>query len=217
MLNVNNNVTNTNIKYSVFFNNESSNYGTVFIYQRYPNMINKNVITLAWLCRATHPLTIVNFSWTDNYNFIWSEIGELKYDTIIKSSQILDADLINENQVELDYENSAYKFKDLTRGKEGVLTIVQNSSIPIKKALVGICMSGYATSLVPAQPNKSTIFTPHPSYWIGFGECKQGEVIDIIQLSPTTKELKFGTDTHSLSVTLNMDNTWSVENIYDKL
>ena len=198
------------MEYSVTFKNESANFGDICIYQEDPNL-DIDVMSLAWLTKSAHPMTTVKFTWSTDYVFVWGESGELQPGTIFKSSQIIGADLNTNNMVELSYENNAYKFKNLQTSpdKEGELYIVENSSIPLNEAIVGIGMSGFGTFVKQAQPNMNLFFRPHPKYWISFGEYSQGEVLDITRI--TNKALlEFKPNVYSLTATLSQDNSWEI-------
>ncbi len=40
-------------------------------------------------------------------------------------------------------------------------------------------MAGSGTFAVQAQPNMTAVFTPHPNYWVIFGNFENGDVMDI--------------------------------------
>jgi hypothetical protein len=70
-------------------------------------------------------------------------------------------------------------------------------------------MSGAGTFVVQAQPNINLTFTPHPTYWITFGNYTPGQVLDIGQIT-NKQQLEFAPNTYNLNVQLKNDNTWSV-------
>lgn len=75
--------------------------------------------------------------------------------------------------------------------------------------MVGIGMSGSPTFVVNAQPNMNLTFTPHPEYWIAFGNFNAGEVIDVQAISNAAK-IDFPPGIVAMNVTLNQDNTWEI-------
>ncbi len=196
------------MEYSVIFKNESANSGDVCIYQEDPDL---DIASLAWLTKSAHPMTTVKFTWSTDYVFVWGESGELQPGTIFKSSQIIGADLNTNNMVELSYENNAYMFKNLQTNldKADELCIVENGSIPLNDALVGIGMSGVGTFVKQAQPNRNLSFKPNPQYWITFGRYFQGEVLDTNRINNKVL-LGFKPNLYCLTVTLKEDNQWEI-------
>lgn len=177
-------VTTNGCQYQLLFNNESTNEGNVCIYQTDPNIGVPNVLSLAWFSKYTHPTTSVDFSWEINYNFVWANTGILIPGVLFGASQAWEADLENNNQVSLNFKNGAYTFEHQTQGPEdGNLYIKETKNIPLKQASVGVGMSGKGTFVVQAQPNFNLAFSPHPQYWITFGTFKQGEVLDVGQIT----------------------------------
>jgi hypothetical protein len=198
------------MEYSILFANQSSNTGDVCIYQTSPNIDNPNVMSLAWLTKAAHPTTNVKFNWSIDYDFEWAETGELVPGVVFEASQVWAANLTNQNSVRLNYLQGAYTFDNLSQtGEEGKLYIEESSTIPLKEASVGIGMSGKGTFAVQAQPNLNLVFTPHPTYWITFGNFIQGEVLDITEIS-NSLQVDFPPNVYTMVATLGQDNTWSV-------
>lgn len=180
------------------------------LFQKVPDMQAGNVLSVAWITKFTHPASVASFIWSLNYNFVWSETGYLSPGILFASSQILPADLNETNYVELTYSNGAYNFRNQkASGVSGNLQITQDNTIPLKQAMVGIGMSGSPTFVVNAQPNMNLTFTPHPEYWIAFGNFNAGEVIDVQAISNAAK-IDFPPGIVAMNVTLNQDNTWEI-------
>lgn len=194
--------------YSLTVMNNSTMDGNICVYQQAPNVNVPGVLTLAWLSKRAHPGTSVTFSWSLDYNFVWSEQGDLRPGTTFKASQtVIGADLTNYNQVGFDYDG-AYAFTEATKGpRTGSLYVMQGPNIPPQEAHVGIGMSGFGTFVVPAQPNIELYFTPHPKYWVVFGDYEQGEVIDITQVTQA-RQVEFD-GAFDLNLTLNKQNLWA--------
>ncbi len=196
-------------KYSINFENNSTNYGKACIYQADPQM-GPYVMSLAWFAKPAHPTTSIRFEWNLDYSFVWAETGELVPGVVFEASQAWEADLLGKNLVTFTMDKDAYTFTDLTKGEnKGVLQIIQDSSIPLKHASVGIGMSGAGTFAVQAQPNLNLDFTPHPEYWITFGDYESGEVLDITQITNKAK-IEFAPGVYSMDAILNEDNTWTI-------
>lgn len=190
--------------------NNSSNSGNFCVFQEDPDLGVSNVMSLAWFSKYAYPSTTVNFTWTVDYNFVWSETGVLIPGVVFDASQSFDADLQNANQITLSYAGG-YNFINQTKGpKPGILYIKEDASIPLKQASVGIGMSGFGTFVVQAQPNLNLNFTPHPRYFIVFGNYEPGEVLDISEMT-NTAEIDFPPNVYSMSAILGSDNAWTVK------
>ena len=198
------------VNYTLIFQNNSSNPWTAAIYQNDPDINNPEVMSLAWFAKKANPTTKVQFSWTIDYGFVWSETGKLNDGVIFTASQDWSADLTTSNRVGFTDENGAFTFENQVQGPvPGTLSIAQDKTIPANTASVGVSMSGAGTYVVQAQPNITASFTPHPNYWITFGTYTQGEVMNIGQLT-NEAEVAFPPNVYSMTAILSMQNTWSV-------
>ncbi|MBV5333925.1 protein rhiA, partial [bacterium] len=54
-------------------------------------------------------------------------------------------------------------------GAVGSLTVQQLSNVVPNQTSVGVGMSGSGTFAIQAAPNMTAVFTPHPNYWVVFG------------------------------------------------
>ncbi len=198
--------------YTLTVKNESKNYGNICVFQTMPDQPD-NMLSLAWFSKAAHPETTVEFDWTTQYNFVWSDQGELKPGIRFKASQVLDTDPsdITKNAIGFTKEHDAYRFIETEKTtKSGNLGIYTNQTIPHGGASVGIGMSGNGTFAVTATPNYNFTFKPHPKYWVAFGTYKVGEVMDIESMSNIV-EIKYDHDIYNKAITLKNDNTWQIE------
>jgi rhizosphere induced protein len=194
-------------QYTVIFQNNSTNAGSVSLYQVRPS---SDGMSLAWLTRYAYPTTRVTLTWTLTYDFVWSETGNLVPGVIASAAQVWPADLMTSNQVTLTFDR-AFTFKNQTTGPQpGSLYLNADSTIPVNTASLGIGMSGAATMLVQAQPNLSYVFTPDPQYWIAFGNYTTGEVIDTSTMT-NPAQIVFPVNVYSMTATLNADNTWTIQ------
>lgn len=160
------------MQYSIVVVNNSSNVGSACVYQQNPNMGDPDVMSLAWLVKYAFPTTRISFQWTVDYDFIWSQTGQLAPGIMFMASQMWPADLTTSNQVTLTSVGGTYTFQNQGAGPTpGNLSIQQDATIPPNQAAVGIGMSGAGTFVTQAQPNWNLIFTPPttPQYWITFG------------------------------------------------
>ena len=62
-------------KYKMTVNNNSKNYRNICVFQTLPDQPD-NMMSLAWFSKAAHCGTSVEFDWSMNYNFIWSDKGK---------------------------------------------------------------------------------------------------------------------------------------------
>jgi len=197
-------------KYSVTVVNNSVNTGAICIYQTSPDITEPKVMSLAWFSKVAHPKTQVSFDWSIDYSFVWDETGLLIPGVTFDASQSLPTDLSSKNMVTLDYSEGAFVFENQTKGaKNGTMYITCDGNLPLNVASVGIGMSGAGTFVVQAQPNINLNFTPHPTYWVTFGNYTPGQVLDIGEITNKQK-LEFGANIYNLDVVLNRDNTWTV-------
>lgn len=195
--------------YSLTFINNSDQEGDACVYQQDPDLGVANVQSLAWFTKAANPTTTVEFDWSIDYSFVWSETGNLVPGVVFIASQAWAADLSTTNQVTFT-NNGAFTFENQTVGAgEGNLYITEDGTIPVDVASVGIGMSGFGTFAVDAEPNYNLVFTPHPEYWITFGTYTQGEVMNISE-STNAAQISFPANVYAMTATLNADNTWTI-------
>lgn len=199
------------MNYTLKFENQSRNIGSVCIYQTDPSFNqDNNAVSVAWFTKITHPQTNVKFEWQLDYNFVWSEIGELKPGIIFDASEVMEADLQSLNKIIFDYKQEEFLFTSGgSNGEVGSLEISETCNIPFCTASVGIGMAGAATFVKQAQPNMNIKITPHPEYWITFGNYKQGEVLDINEITNKQK-IVFEPNQYSITAILQEDNTWEI-------
>lgn len=204
------NESSNDVQYSVIFVNNSSQTGSACIYQKDPDITIPDVMSLAWFAKDAAPTTKIAFSWSIEYDFVWSETGTLVPGVVFMASQVWPADLSSDNQVTFTNSDGAYTFSNQIAGpRTGNLYIKEDESIPVGVASVGIGMSGFGTFVVQAQPNMNLIFTPDPEYWITFGNYMQGEVVDITEVN-NPAQIKFPPNVYSMTAILNPDNTWTI-------
>jgi hypothetical protein len=197
-------------EYSITFQNYSTNFGNVCIYQTDPNL-GPDVMSLAWFAKPTHPTTEESFTWTIDYGFIWDETGELVPGVVFDASQVWPADLTQNNKIKFSRTNDAYTFSDLSKGSiSGVLEIDEDDTIPLKRASIGISMAGAGTFVKQAQPNMTLFFEPHPEYWITFGNFEPGEVLNITEIT-NKQRIEFDPGVFAITAILNKDNTWKIK------
>lgn len=199
-------------KYSLTCFNNSSQLGSFAVFQRAPSItVPANVFSLAWFARAAHPGTQVTFEWTVDYSFVWSETGILQPGINFKASQTVPADPFVQNFTQLteDTYGATYFTPPNTSGAVGSLTIQQLSNVVPDRTSVGVGMSGAGTFVVQAAPNMTAVFTPHPNYWVIFGNYETGQVMDIENVTGSVEATYAGSMT-SRTVNLQPNNILQV-------
>jgi rhizosphere induced protein len=157
------------------------------------------------------PASRALFTWTETFALHWRERDAR---TSITASQTRDADLDGHNQVTLSFDRRrrAYSFRHHRRGpRRGKLYILQDDSVPLRRADIGVTMSGRLVHLVRAQPNVGLIFRPEAEYWIAFGTFTEGEPLDLRALSRHAARIPFATGITALKATVDTANIWHFE------
>ncbi len=201
-------------QYTLRFVNNSSATRSFLCYQQDPNIGVPNVVSLAWFAKQSRPGTVVDFTWTIDYSFVWSETGVLTPGVAFIASQVVPADPKGVNKILFDYVGGAYGFEPpTTGGNPGSLTINTAAGFPPNQAAIGIGMSGAGTFAVQAYPNDNAIFTPHPQYWVAFGNYMPGQVLDITNIN-NPANVAFPTNVYAMVATLNSDFSWTVQPLH---
>jgi len=196
--------------YSLAVQNDSPQDGAFCIFQR-NSELSTSTLSTAWLTRTAAPDTSVNFNWTDDYSFTWSETDSLFPGIIFNTAQIVSANLTSENQIHFGFTSSGFAFSGQTQGsQEGMLYIEQDVTVPFNTAAIGIARSGSPIFVTQAEPNVVTAFNPSDStYFIAFGNFTHGELLDTESIE-NSAELVFPPDVYNLNVVLNEDDTWTI-------
>lgn len=127
------------------------------------------------------------------------------------ASQVIPASPDGENMIQLteDKYGATTFINPGTGGAPGSLTIEQLSNVVPNRTAVGIGMSGSATFAIQAAPNMTAVFTPHPNYWVVFGNYEMGAVIDFEDVTGAV-EVTYGGSLTSRTATLGLDNLITV-------
>lgn len=195
-------------QYSLTCVNKSDQIGSFAVFQKAPPLTTPgNVFSLAWFARPTHPGTTVTFTWSVDYSFVWSETGVLKPGINFNASEVMPANPDRQNMVQLTVDRyGASHFNNLNgSGATGSLTIQQMANVVPNRTSVGVGMSGSGTFVVQAAPNMTAVFTPHPNYWVLFGNYQTGDVMDIEDIT-SAEEVTYGGSLTSRTAVLGLDN-----------
>lgn len=195
-------------QYSLTCVNNSNLIGSFAVFQKAPPVtMPGNIFSLAWFARPAHPGSSVTFTWSVDYCFVWSETGVLQPGINFSASQIVSADPERDNLVQLtvDQYGASYFNDPNVAGASGSLTIQQLSGVVPNRTSVGVGMSGAGTFVVQAAPNMTAVFTPHPNYWVLFGNYQTGDVMDIEDLTGA-QEVTYGGSLTTRTATLGLNN-----------
>jgi len=198
--------------YSITFINNSRQAGTACLYQRDFDYSGPDLMSLAWMASPAYPSMSVVFSWTIDYSFFWAETGALSPGVQVNPGQTISADPQNSNSIVLTSPAPHnFQFGDPTRGQQpGTFYVSGDASIAPNTVTMGIGMSGAGTFGVQAQPNYTNVFTPHPSYWLTFGNYQQGQALDVDSMSNAVR-IEFPGNVYDMRVTFNADNSFIVD------
>ena len=196
--------------YTVTCTNNSAALGRFVVFQKPPGG-GPNIFALAWFAKAAHPGTNVTFRWTTDYCFVWSETGVIVPGITFSAWQIVPADPVGRNLIQLteDAYAATYFTSPTDSGPKGALTIHQLSNVVPRRTSVGIGMSGSGTTVMQAVPNFNVSFTPRPNYWVAFGNYFTGQVLDIEHMTGAT-EVIYPPEITSRTATLGPDHAITV-------
>lgn len=205
--------------YTLTFVNNSNNNWDFCCFQEDPDLFKQGVMSLAWFAFPVAPGTVVSFGWQIAYQFVWSQVGQLAAGVKFTASQKVDTSLTGQNSIDFTRKaNKAFTFQNqMPAGGPGALYINQDNTIPANTAAVGINMgivgapsgAGSCTFVVPAQPNITASFAPHPSYWVAFGQFTPGQVLDTQQITKK-EQVAFPFNVYDMVATLGPDNKWTI-------
>lgn len=196
--------------YSVSITNHSSHSDYFMLFQNDPGSWSANAFAIAWFSKYSNPgpNVLVKFSWTVDYGFSWADTGALSPGILYDASDSRSSSPGN-NLIRLGY-NGAYFFYDQGAGPDpDRLYVGEDATVPTQAtASVGITMSGSTVYATQARPNTNLTLSPHPSYYLAYGNFLPGEVIDVSTISNPLK-LEYDTGVYALYTTLNKDDTWT--------
>lgn len=198
-------------QYTLTVNNQAKKSAYFMVYQNDPTSWDKNALSIAWFAKYSNPSPTakIKFTWNVDWGFSWAETGTLHAGIQFDASEIFLPTGATDNKITLDY-NGAYFFDNETAGADPArLYLAESKNIPTDSlASVGVTMSGNTVYAVQASPNQNLTFSPHPTYYLAYGNYEEGSVIDVSTINNPLR-LAYPTGVYSLTTTLNADNTWS--------
>lgn len=198
-------------QYSLNVINQSAQAWTFYVYQKMPSQV-ADVFSLAWFC-SPYQIRVgdsIRFTWEIDYNFVWSDTGQLVPGVTFYAGGSKDCSPAGANTTEFSLTPGP-GLSDPHKGPpDGSLVINDAADVPNNKFSVGIGMSGTGSYAVQAGTNLQHVFTPTPSYWIAAGtNTRIGTVLNINTVTQT-KEAKFPAAVYLLDCVLQGDNTWKI-------
>jgi hypothetical protein len=204
-------------QYTLTIRNNSLRYGSMCVFATPPDdKVQLGLKSLAWFSKAAHPNTSVQFKWSLDYSFVWSQTGELVTGVTFIASEYIDADPSNDklNTAYFDMQGGAYLFGDVTKAHKatpGTLAISTSPTVPDSDAAIGIGIGGNPAMVQSATPNYPFTFIPKVRYWVAFGDYTEGQVLDVNAMTEIY-ELKFPINVYAKTLILDEGNTWSEGN-----
>jgi len=197
-------------QYSLTVNNHASKSAYFMVYQNDPTSWDPNALSIAWFAKYSNPSprAKIKFQWNIDWGFSWAETGTLKAGIQFEASETYQPTGAADNKILLDF-NGAYFFNGESAGADpDRLYIVESKNIPVNsKASVGVTMGGNTVYAVQAQPNQNLTLSPHPTYYLAYGNYEEGAVIDVSTINNPLR-LEYPTGVFAMTTTLNADNTW---------
>jgi len=199
-------------QYSLTVNNQASHSAYFMVFQNDPTAWDPNALSIAWFAKFSHPspTSKIKFSWGVDWGFSWGDTGMLQAGVQFDASETFKPQGSSDNSIVLDHSDNAYYFSKTSAGQDPDRFYIQESkNIPVNSgASVGMTMSGNTVYAVQARPNQNLTFSPHPTYYLAYGNYEEGTVIDVSTVN-NPLPLVYATGVYSLSTTINADNTWT--------
>jgi len=198
-------------QYSLNLINQSAQAWTFYVYQKMPSQV-ADVFSLAWFC-SPYKIRVgdhIRFTWEIEYNFVWSDTGELIPGVTFDAGGPKDCSPSGKNTTEFSLTPGPGLSEPVKGPPDGSLIINDAADVPNNKFSVGIGMSGTGSYAVQAGTNLQHVFTPTPSYWVAAGtNTRIGTVLNINTITQTA-EAKFKSAVFALDCVLGGDNTWDI-------
>ncbi|MBV8581684.1 MAG: hypothetical protein JOZ86_13745 [Candidatus Eremiobacteraeota bacterium] len=167
-----------------------------------------------WLTKYANPGGRVQFTWTNDYAFVWSDTGTLVPGVVVTTGQLLPTTLHGQNMVTFVYDAAveSFKFVDQGDGQGGGRFFIRcNETIVPGMASVGLAQSGAPVRLMPANPQMTYVFEPPMNtYFVGFGQGAERPYVVANTFAPFEK-IDWQMNIAKMDATLNADGSWKIE------
>ncbi|MNW28528.1 hypothetical protein D3C74_53570 [compost metagenome] len=198
----------TGTTYSVKIKNNGTHPGSFALYKEDPDMMNPDTLILAWLAEPSANGQETTISWTVDYSFYWTKVKSPEPGTTISSTASKDGDLKSNNSIGFSkLQGGTYVLSETSSaGHQNILYVHQDETIEVDdNAFIGILIDNQPVIAKRAQPSTITEFTPHPTYYLIYGDIEQGAVIDVSEYSDQALKITFDSVTEH-NVVLNERN-----------
>lgn len=204
-------------EYTLTLVNDSVEMGSLCCYQEFPG---RSALTLAWFAFPVAGRSQASFSWREDYQFVWGEVGKLEAGVVFEADQQLAATVGYSNEVEFTRaSNGAFIFMNQRAAEQpDVFIIRQLDTIPLNTVAIGLNMTivqappgsaGTAIYVLAARPNMTIQFTPRPTYHVTFGDFQAGQVFDAARIS-NQATVAFPQNVSHMVATLDAQMNWTV-------
>lgn len=196
-------------EYVLNFKNGTQDTGNVCVFQK-PPADTPEWKMLAWFAKQTHGGVIDGFKWDIQYGFMWCEVAQLNPQVLCTASQNLPCNLNTTNQITLEHDTSSYYLDKQTEGPTpGTMQIEISPKVPNDMVSSGVTMSGNGCFAMESHPNGTQYFTPHPTYWIVFGDMQETMVMSESWVSKSA-EVQFPPNVFTMYALLGEDYKWKI-------
>ena len=207
-------------KYKLRVKNNSNDKGSFCVYQTCPDQDKYNIHSLAWFTKSANPETVLSFFWEIDYSLVLSKTGTLLAGKMFEVSQSIPINIQDQqrNTLTLSKKDTGYFLSESRLiGIKGALTIIADDTIPDNAISIGVQVSGKSAIAVNACTEMVYRFTPTPTYWIMFGDFKEGEVLDLKNSNLPDKKvfskalkIVFEPNVYEKNIIFTKDNEWEV-------
>lgn len=187
--------------------NQSNNSGNFYLYQE-PASGPQNILPLAWRVSYCAPGINAAFQWEEETFFTWCRQKEYDVNQNFFPDQILAAK--PGAAAVYTKQGAGYRLipiEKISKTSARGFSVSSDGSIVAGETMVGIGMFKYPALAVRAEPNTQYFFTEDISYFIGFGNCNQGQILEGIS-GVIPAKVSISERQPNLLVQLQTDHTW---------
>jgi rhizosphere induced protein len=196
--------------FQVNITNNSSQNITFILFQKDPNSNPYETMSTVWFSKRLYPSSRGTFDWSQNYNFVAGQTGQLMPGVQFNASEMRDTDPNSNNSIVFGNTGRGYGFTTMQSQPGGRFTISTDPTIPQGQYSVGMGMSGFATFVSQARPNMNYMFSPNTEHWVAFGNYVTGQVLD--SNLQNAVRIVFPSGVTVMNVVLNPNNQFTITN-----
>jgi len=203
--------TTSGMPYSMKLINQSAAPWTFFSYQQLPSEQSANMFSLVWFCSPFQivPAAYITFTWSTDYNFVWSVCGNVQPGVTFSAGESVPADPQSANTTNFSTAPGPNLSAAVPGSPQGSLAISDASTVPNNTFSVGIGMGDAGTIVAAAGPNLLHTFTSTTTYWIAAGTNVQvGTILDLATVSPNLQVI-FPVNVYDVTCVLGANNQWT--------